>query len=60
MMLVNFFTCLLFVKAGAEVDGTNPKTVDILSSVSVKPLPAKQQIKLSMSVGQVSTGKIEF
>ncbi|XP_048047221.1 cytosolic phospholipase A2 delta isoform X2 [Megalobrama amblycephala] len=39
-------------KAGAEVDGTNPKTADILSSVSVKPLPAKQQIKLSMPVGQ--------
>ncbi|KAK9959808.1 hypothetical protein ABG768_009909 [Culter alburnus] len=39
-------------KVGAEVDGTNPKTADILSSVSVKPLPAKQQVKLSMPVGQ--------
>ncbi|XP_051724626.1 cytosolic phospholipase A2 delta isoform X1 [Ctenopharyngodon idella] len=39
-------------KAGVEVDGTNPKTVDILSSVSVNPLPAKKQIKLSMPVGQ--------
>lgn len=48
----------MFVKVGAEVDGTNPKTADILSSVSVKPLPAKQQVKLSMPVGQVSTGKI--
>ncbi|XP_050957645.1 cytosolic phospholipase A2 zeta-like [Labeo rohita] len=39
-------------KAVTEVDGTNPNTADILSSVPIKPLPAKQQIKLSMPVGQ--------
>ncbi|XP_067310716.1 cytosolic phospholipase A2 delta [Pseudorasbora parva] len=39
-------------KAVTEVNGTNPKTVDVLSSVSIKSLPAKQQIKLSMPVGQ--------
>ncbi|RXN38788.1 cytosolic phospholipase A2 zeta-like protein [Labeo rohita] len=44
-----------FVQDVAEVDGTNPKTTDILSSVPVKPLPVKpkQQIKLSMPVEQV-------
>ncbi|XP_016379190.1 cytosolic phospholipase A2 zeta-like [Sinocyclocheilus rhinocerous] len=39
-------------KAGAEVDGRNPKTADILSSVPMKPLPVKPQIKLCMPVGQ--------
>ncbi|XP_073683438.1 cytosolic phospholipase A2 delta-like [Garra rufa] len=44
-------------KAVTEVDGTNPKTADILSSVPMKPFPAKQQIKLSMPVGQ---GKVDL
>ncbi|KAL1257757.1 hypothetical protein QQF64_011001 [Cirrhinus molitorella] len=44
-------------KAVAEVDRTNPKTAKILSSVPIKPLPAKQQIKLSMPVRQ---GKVDL
>ncbi|XP_073682658.1 cytosolic phospholipase A2 delta-like [Garra rufa] len=39
-------------KAVTEVQGTNPKTAKILSSVPIKPLPAKQEIKLSMPVKQ--------
>lgn len=59
-MLVYLLACLLFVQAEAEVDGINPKTADILSSVPMRPLPSKQQIKLSMPVGQVGTDKIKF
>ncbi|KAL1257758.1 hypothetical protein QQF64_011002 [Cirrhinus molitorella] len=44
-------------KAVMKVDGTNPKTADILSSVPIKPLPAKQQITLSMPVDQ---GKVDL
>ncbi|XP_016400701.1 cytosolic phospholipase A2 zeta-like [Sinocyclocheilus rhinocerous] len=39
-------------KAGEEVDGINPKIADILSSVPMKPLPDKQQIKLTMPIGK--------
>ncbi|XP_052436077.1 cytosolic phospholipase A2 zeta [Carassius gibelio] len=41
-----------FVQAGEEVEGINSKIADILSSVPIKPLPAKQQIKLSMPIGK--------
>ncbi len=59
IMPLYVFACLVFIQAGEEVDGINPKIADILSSVPIKlPLPAKQQIKLSMSIGQVVTGKI--
>uniref|UniRef100_A0A671MTI6 Phospholipase A2, group IVF, tandem duplicate 2 n=1 Tax=Sinocyclocheilus anshuiensis TaxID=1608454 RepID=A0A671MTI6_9TELE len=60
IMLVYAFACLLFVQAGEEVDGINPNIADILSSVHMKPLPAKQQIKLTMPIGKVGTGKLNW
>lgn len=60
LRLTKYESCLyvcMFVQAGAEMD---EKTADILSSVPMKPLSAKQQMKLSMPVEQVRTGKIRF
>ncbi|KAF4102129.1 hypothetical protein G5714_016929 [Onychostoma macrolepis] len=46
-------------KAGEEVDRINPKIADILSSAPMKPLPAKQQIQLSMPIGKHYKEKME-
>lgn len=43
---------LLPPKAGAEMDEKYANTADILSSVPMKPLSAKQQMKLSMPIAQ--------
>uniref|UniRef100_A0A673H464 Phospholipase A2, group IVF, tandem duplicate 2 n=1 Tax=Sinocyclocheilus rhinocerous TaxID=307959 RepID=A0A673H464_9TELE len=59
IMLVYVFACLLFVQAGEEVDGINPKIADILSSVPMKPLPDKQQIKLTMPIGKLDV-RLDF
>uniref|UniRef100_A0A672R4C2 Phospholipase A2, group IVF, tandem duplicate 2 n=1 Tax=Sinocyclocheilus grahami TaxID=75366 RepID=A0A672R4C2_SINGR len=59
IMLVYVFACLLFVQAGEEVDRINTKIADILSSVPMKPLPAKQQIKLTMPIGKLDV-RLDF
>ncbi len=58
IMPLYVFACLVFVQAREEVDGVNPNIANILSSVPMKPIPAKQQIKLSMPVGKVGTDKL--
>lgn len=41
-----------------QVDSGNPKYEDTGMSIALKPLQAKQQITVSLPLGQVSTGKM--
>lgn len=58
------FKCLFkhtFLQAGTEVDAAIPNPVDTgLTSIPLKPLPAKHQLTVSLPLGKVSTVKINF